>query len=211
MWCANLRQGKVNIANYNDLHPEGKRLIGSWFDRAWQSYEDNDDAFEAFIFLWISFNGWATCVTALYRDTEVINAIAGDQDIATEFNSLLRLDDGFAANVSELCDMLPIFDPRRLPFRHWELFSPDKERRRQRVQSYLNTGTTSFSPPCWKEHTNNGGHMPEDWPHVLKAIYQIRCNLFHGQKTAFQQLDRDLVDLAFKILHRFVAQGHYLK
>ena len=200
----------MSVANYNNLHPEGQRLIRSWFDRSWQSYEGNDDAFEAFIFLWISFNGWATCITGLFRDASIIDSVANNQVIATEFIRLVRNDREFAENVRELCDMLPIFDPRRLPNRNWGLFSPDQEGRRRQIQQYLQTGTKSFNPPCWKDHVDAGGRMPTDWPHVLKAIYQIRCNLFHGQKTAFQELDRRLVDLAFKILHRFVSDGGYL-
>ena len=35
---------------------------------------------------------------------------------------------------------------------------------------------------------------------VIDVIYQIRCNLFHGQKGADEQRDLELVDLAFRVL-----------
>ena len=37
---------------------------------------------------------------------------------------------------------------------------------------------------------------------VLDMIYQIRCNLFHGQKNELVEGERELVELAFKILTR---------
>lgn len=37
---------------------------------------------------------------------------------------------------------------------------------------------------------------------LLDVIYQIRCNLFHGQKSEIDPNDRELVDLAFHILSK---------
>jgi len=37
---------------------------------------------------------------------------------------------------------------------------------------------------------------------VLDVIYQIRCNLFHGQKSMIDPHDRELVELAFHILSK---------
>jgi hypothetical protein len=37
---------------------------------------------------------------------------------------------------------------------------------------------------------------------LLDVIYQIRCNLFHGQKSEIDPHDRELVDLAFHILSK---------
>ncbi|MGD9130138.1 MAG: hypothetical protein PVH73_01025 [Candidatus Bathyarchaeota archaeon] len=37
---------------------------------------------------------------------------------------------------------------------------------------------------------------------LLDIIYQIRCNLFHGQKSEIDPNDRELVDLAFHILSK---------
>ena len=32
--------------------------------------------------------------------------------------------------------------------------------------------------------------MPPDWAHILKAIYKVRSNLFHGQKAAHSEMDK---------------------
>lgn len=37
---------------------------------------------------------------------------------------------------------------------------------------------------------------------LLDVIYQIRCNLFHGQKSRIDPHDRELVELAFYILSK---------
>ena len=37
---------------------------------------------------------------------------------------------------------------------------------------------------------------------VLDVIYQIRCNLFHGQKSMIDPHDKELVELAFHILSK---------
>jgi hypothetical protein len=42
-----------------------------------------------------------------------------------------------------------------------------------------------------------------DFGQVLDSIYQIRCNLFHGQKSEIVPHDKELVELAFRILTQF--------
>jgi len=35
--------------------------------------------------------------------------------------------------------------------------------------------------------------VPIDWPHTLSAIYQVRCNLFHGYKGVYSENDISIV------------------
>lgn len=39
-----------------------------------------------------------------------------------------------------------------------------------------------------------------DFPNIVEAIYQIRCNLFHGRKEAHEPRDQKLVQIAGEIL-----------
>src|ERR1035437_5122779 len=39
-----------------------------------------------------------------------------------------------------------------------------------------------------------------DFGQILDAVYQVRCNLFHGQKDIMNPHDRELVELSFRIL-----------
>lgn len=44
-----------------------------------------------------------------------------------------------------------------------------------------------------------------EWEQVLEVIYVIRCNLFHGRKSLRNEPDRQLVNLAYKILSKVFA------
>ena len=41
--------------------------------------------------------------------------------------------------------------------------------------------------------------IPADWRHVMAAIYQVRCNLFHGGKAYYPE-DIEFVGLAYELL-----------
>jgi hypothetical protein len=62
----------LDLSKHRSLHPEGGRLISSWFSKAWSQRKDEDSVFESFIFAWFSFNAWAACVTGKDRDSEYI-------------------------------------------------------------------------------------------------------------------------------------------
>jgi hypothetical protein len=45
----------------------------------------------------------------------------------------------------------------------------------------------------------------KNFDEVLEAVYVIRCNFFHGQKSPENQRDRCLVELAFRILEKLFS------
>ncbi len=55
-------------------------------------------------------------------------------------------------------------------------------------------------PKCWRLHTEEleQQRYTYDWYHTLMAIYQIRCNLFHGYKGRSIESDRVLVEYAYR-------------
>jgi NAD-dependent SIR2 family protein deacetylase len=44
-----------------------------------------------------------------------------------------------------------------------------------------------------------------DLGQILKAVYQVRCNLFHGRKSAGKMRDQNLVEASCHITYRFVG------
>jgi hypothetical protein len=62
-----------------------------------------------------------------------------------------------------------------------------------------------FRPDCATKHFERGEDIPMDFPHTLQAIYQVRCNLFHGSKSVHNLLDIKMVACAFKVLIRVLA------
>lgn len=49
----------------------------------------------------------------------------------------------------------------------------------------------------------------EDFEQMIRFIYQIRCNLFHGGKDAMNSRDSNLVDLAGKILEKWIIWAYH--
>ena len=45
-----------------------------------------------------------------------------------------------------------------------------------------------------------------DFAQLMRMIYQIRCNLFHGKKSLDDPHDVELVEIAYDILTRIFAQ-----
>lgn len=48
-------------------------------------------------------------------------------------------------------------------------------------------------------------HDANDLWQVLEAVYQVRCNLFHGRKSATDMRDQALVEASRLITYRFVG------
>jgi hypothetical protein len=199
----------IHFERYDVLHPEGRRLITGWFDRAGQARECRaEDSFEPFIFAWFAVNGWATCVSGEDQDRAYLNALMCDQTMCESFTRLLS-DSGrpFASSATDFARLWPIFEVKEL--RRRGIMRRSWGDRDTIVSSYLAAGAQRFAPPCWKRHREAGEQVPLDWPHTLAAIYRVRCNLFHGEKGAHSEIDQRLVSSAFRtLLHYFSAAGY---
>ena len=44
-----------------------------------------------------------------------------------------------------------------------------------------------------------------DFENIIKGIYMIRCNLFHGRKEANNLRDKKLIDISRKILEKWIG------
>lgn len=53
------------------------------------------------------------------------------------------------------------------------------------------------APDCHMTHT---GEIEPDWAHTLEALYRVRCNLFHGQKSGGGNEDRMILQAAVRVL-----------
>jgi hypothetical protein len=45
----------------------------------------------------------------------------------------------------------------------------------------------------------------DDLGQILEAVYQVRCNLFHGRKSSENMRDQDLAEASRLIVYRFVG------
>ena len=76
---------------------------------------------------------------------------------------------------------------------------------------YFSSGATKFEPQCWQTHNASGEEAPLDWAHTLAALYRVRCNLFHGEKSAHSEMDQRVVHAALKVLVDFLDEAEYLR
>lgn len=196
---------------FEDLHNEGKKLINGWFESAVRLVDNEFDHFEGFIYLWIAFNSWASCVTAVDRDRDIIDSLSADRIITEEFDRLLaEKGTDFEINAWRFHNLLPIFDAKHLAKEnllvHEFQFDFDGLRTRsERRSHYFAAEVERFEPKCWKRHDDANENVPLDWPHILCAIYKVRCNLFHGRKGIHSEMDRKIVSAAFLTLIHFIT------
>jgi len=202
--CPYLFRGKITSSKevsfelYRTLHEDGRKIIKDWFNRALDNRDCKpDESFEPFIYLWISFNAWGSCVTKLERDSDIVRALAINEKLNKDFDELRQTSEDFKKSCDEFHKFWPIFKVQAL--RKEGIVFSGKDRR-EMIENYLNAGVKDFEPKCWKVHRDNGQTTPADWAHTLKAIYRVRCNLFHGEKGRHSENDQKIVHLSFKIL-----------
>jgi hypothetical protein len=196
------------LTKHQRLHPEGHRLIASWFEKAWHQRQDDEETFESFIFTWFAVNGWAACVTGVDADREYIARLSSDDGLYERFAWLLAADTAFSAAARRFHAMWPIFKAQRI---RREGVQPGADLDRAGlIEHYLDAGLTDYAPACWQAHRAAGEPVPLDWPHTLEAIYRVRCNLFHGEKSAHSEMDRAIVRAAFETLLYFFRGAQLL-
>ena len=178
---------------YQVLHFDGRRLISSWLDKARDA-----EAFEAFIYAWISLNGWYAACTTAERDRDQLDMVMMDPGIQREFDSLM-MDDTFHAAMETFRALWPIFAVVDLPA-EVRMARPSRDRRRVVAYYHERCPGARRQPACHLRHQSGGGDIPLDWPHTLEALYRVRNNLFHGHKSAAGWEDRDIVIAATAVL-----------
>jgi hypothetical protein len=72
------------------------------------------------------------------------------------------------------------------------------------VDYYLAHNVTP-APSCYVWHVTKRQPCPLDWKHTLAAIYQVRNNLFHGEKAGHSTVDKAIVSAAANTLMPFLS------
>lgn len=198
----------LDLNKHRYLHADGQRLITTWFDRAWRARADDSAAFESFVFAWIAVNAWAACVTGEDRDREYMDRLAHDPGLRTAFGNLMVSSVDFEQEAERFFQLLPIFKAQQL--RRNGIHLDEHVPRGERIRRYFEAGLTGFEPECAKLHLDRGEPIPRDWPHFIQAVYRVRCNLFHGEKSAHSEMDRIIVRTALLSLTAFFRGTHIL-
>lgn len=194
---------QVDLGAFAQLHWDGRQLILSWFRRAEAELAiETDEPFEPFIYAWFAYNGWAACCSGIDQDRDQCRAMASCADLSHTFQKLLKDDASFKRHATRFRNMWPIFRAQELRRAHIQQAAPT---RRKQVARYLSAAEyIRHEPSCYEMHRASNEVLPVDWPHTLLAMYQVRCNLFHGQKAAHSEMDRRIVGAAVQTLIPFV-------
>lgn len=198
----------LQLERHRWLHADGQRLITTWFERAWNERLNERATFEAFVFAWMSVNAWAACVTDEDQDREYMRRLKEDKGLRQRFQQVVNEHPDVRRNSEEFVSLLPIFKAQRL--RRAGVHGQEGMTRGELVQYYVVEGITDFEPECAEWHRMRGEPIPCDWPHIIAATYRVRCNLFHGEKSAHSEMDRRIVRAALLTLTGFFRAANIL-
>lgn len=186
-------------------------FVEPWLTRALAARERQEAfwAFEAFIFLWVTFNAWLSAAVADRNQTEndryLVETAGVDPQLCTAFEGL-KCADGKDV-VERFRSLWPVFKVRALMKHRIEPWEEHREARDTYRERCIARGITcrEYAPRCFANHQHDPTHpdpalVPLDWAHTMSAIYQMRCNLFHGGKSFAHSSDYRLVEMSFDIL-----------
>lgn len=184
----------VDPGRFHSLHEDGAKLIRGWIDQAAKSAPGNE--FEAFIYAWIGFNGWATCCCEEDGDTLQRYMLILDERVTRKFDRLTA-HSSVGAAAERFASLWPIFRVSDLP-EPVRRSRPRDDNRAAVVGHYQEKRPEAVrAPDC---HLNHASAVEPDWAHTLEALYRVRCNLFHGQKSGAGYEDRAIVVAAVDVL-----------
>jgi hypothetical protein len=202
-------RSRFDPAKYRSLPSPAPQLISNWSSIAVARLERSggspEGAFEAFIYAWFAFNGWASCCCGDVSDRELIRHMAADGRLRDAFDDL-RVDGGLLTEqVRAFGALWPIFQSSSVRLSAGDamrIYAEDG--RRGLVDHYLREHPRAIRAPDCHFHHSEG--IEPDWPHTLRALYRVRNNLFHGGKSAFQAADQEVIVAAAAVLVPTVQQ-----
>ena len=97
---------RVDVGRFRGLHAYGQDLVRGWIDKAVKSNEG--DEFEAFIYAWIGFNGWASCCCAEDGDRALLHMMMLDEGLTRNYARIAQGGEATAA-AGKFASYWPIF------------------------------------------------------------------------------------------------------
>ena len=184
----------VNFGHFRTLDPETADLARELID----GNDVQRSAFSSFVNLWMGFNGWMECVTDAPNDAEMIAALAGHQRLVDAHVDLMEHSPDFYQQVEIFAAMWPVLNVRdvRRKLGRDAFWRYSREELMEEVQH----NGVKLQPVGWI-----AGNVPT-WPQLLRTIYAVRCNLFHGTKSPQNYRDHELVVASDQILRMFIER-----
>jgi hypothetical protein len=181
----------VNFSNFHRLDPAAREVAIELLANA---DHDKASSFISFTYRWMAFNGWMSAVTLEYTDRAMINALVESARLVDAHDNLIAAAGEYAELLKDFAAMWPVFNVRDVRAKlGYDAF-------RELDRAALLATDVKRQPYGWKP-----GETPT-WEQNLRTIYQVRCNLFHGEKSPQSMRDRKLVAASNGILRAFIGE-----
>ncbi len=182
-----------SFSNFHRLDPAARDVAIELLANA----DGQPPSFMAFIYRWMAFNGWMSAVTLGDTDREMIDALVGAPRLIDAFDQLISGDPDFRQMVGEFTALWPVLNVRSVRAKlGYDAF---RQHERPALLAMCAAENVKQQPTGWTL-----GDDPS-WEQLLRTVYQVRCNLFHGEKSPQSFRDRDLVLASDRILAHFIA------
>ncbi|MBU4332492.1 hypothetical protein KKD20_05225 [Patescibacteria group bacterium] len=149
-----------------------RELIRRWFEKS----KEEENSFDGFISLWISFNAFYAAEHLLESERQQLRNIYDEYK-----DSFVGLVDNHSETFQEFKHYIEI-KPVNTGFIQDLRYPVEKEKHKKRYQ--------------------NLGSLCE----YLDCVYQVRCNLFHGGKNLEDGQDQEIVSRAYNSLAVFLER-----
>jgi hypothetical protein len=184
----------VSFSNFRTLDPETADLARELIENA----DRQRSSFMSFMSLWMGFNGWMESVTGAGHDAAMITAIADNRRVTDAYEQLMH-DDDFQRRVLAFSELWPVLNVRdvRQKLGRDAFWAQERDELFDRCRRE----GVKMQPLGWTDRD-----VPT-WPQLLRVIYCVRCNLFHGAKSPQHGRDCDLVRRSDRILRQFIERS----
>ena len=154
------------------ISQDQRKLIKEWY------LQSLHEQFNPFIKLWIAFNGWYKSKYPNKNDRKAIDLCKNDSDLFTFYQR--------SFSDKQFCDYLDklVFELDKKPL---ENLTRPRDRKLSLNKLEDENGNVSF--------LDNGS---EAFNNYLDIIYQVRCNLFHCEKSPASMRDKLIVEYSYK-------------
>jgi hypothetical protein len=184
----------VRFSSFITLDPETADLARELISAT----DSQRSAFSSFVNVWLAFNGWMESVTDADTDADMISALANHQRMVNAY-------DGLMAHSSEFRDLVEFFATG------WPVLNVRDVRRKLGRDAFWRLSPDDLMEEVVRRdvkrqpfHWDVGNEVT--WPLLLRAVYCIRCNLFHGSKSPQNFRDHQLVVSCDRILRTFIER-----
>ena len=182
----------VRFSNFPTLDPAAYNVVHDLLAQA----DQQASVFAAFLFRWMAFNGWMSAVALENTDAAMVGAIVKEPRLVAAFDKLMLDDEAFSGAVTDFSSLWPVLNLKdvraKIGYDAFQLFSRDEV-----LASYPGIDVKR-QPADWV-----AGSRPS-WEQLMRVIYEVRCNLFHGQKSPLNSRDDELIGFSDRLLKDYL-------